>query len=327
MLGRRVWADDEVQALARNFLCVADEVWTLDHVDSPAGKLFREFIKNTPPEIPRGGSTKQGIYAMTPDGEFLGAHFARHDKAETLALLRDALKRWNEMVLKKSLKPKPIPPHSLVRTWGADGVNRDAGGNAGARAALVLQVCVRDLPFKGERHPGPAMYRNWVNQTWTDFTQDEMLSLLPKGGAKTTVPEALFRRLAQDTLLDFVRGQMSRWSDASVRKAVLTVEPVSSKDGLVSVRYQGEFHGEEGARGFECKLHGRATFDTRVNRFRLFELVAAGMRHGRTENFRGDEPPSPLGLAFIIEDQYAKPGSAAATAAPVKTEEKKGTTP
>ena len=73
-----------------------------------------------------------------------------------------------------------------------------------------------------------------------------------------------------------------------------------------TVRYQGEFDLAEGGRGFEGKLHGKAVFDLRANKFRSFELVAAGMRRGKTENFRGDAPPSPLGLAFIIENQYDK---------------------
>ncbi len=333
-MGRRVWSDDEVQALAKNFLCVADEVWTLDHVDSPGGKLFKEFVKSAPPNFPWGGTTKQGIYAMTADGEFLAGHMARHDKAETMAVLRDALKKWSEISAKKGLKPKPIPPHNPNRTWGTEGLAKTAGGDAGDKAALILEVCVRDLPFKGERHPGPPQYRNWFNQTWADFTQEEMMSLLPKGGGRTVVPDKLFRKLAQDSLLDFVRGQTGRWEDPSVRKAQLTVEPVAGKEGSVTVRYQGEFAADDGQRGFECKLYGKAVFDSKANRFKLFELVAAGMRHGRTEFFRGQEPPSPLGLAFIIEDQYAKtektakgPTLVTESSPTARAEEKKGIAP
>jgi hypothetical protein len=258
-----------------------------------------------------GPTTKQGVYVFTPEGDFLGGHVGRHDKAQTLSLLRDALKKWTDLAAKKGLKPKAIPTRGLHRTWDAQGLAKNAGGEAGARTGLILQVAVRDLPYKGEPHPGPAEYRNWFNQTWTDFSQEEMLSLLPKGGTRTTVPDALFRKVAKETLLDFVRGQTAAWSDGAVKKAVLTVEPLSLKDGVLTLRYQGDFRFEEGGRAFEGKLYGRAAFDPRANRFRLFELVAAGMRRGRTETFRGDAPPSPLGLAYIIEDQYDKASSAA----------------
>ncbi len=305
MLGRRVWADDDVQALARQFLCVGDEVWFLDNADTPGSKLFKEYVRNAAGKVDFGGSTKQGVYAMTPDGDFLAGHFARHDKASTLQLLRDALQRWNEIAAKKSLKPKAIPPRPRNRTWGADGLAPNAGGDAGAKAALILQAVVRDLPFKGERQPGPAAYKGAFNQTWMDLTSPEMQDLLPKGGVRTLVPEATFRKLAKESLLDFVRGQTEPWSDAAIKKAVLTVESVPG-----GLRYAGEFKAEEGGRGFDARLHGKAVFDAGANRFRFFELAAVGMRSGSTRvNFRFQEPPSPLGVVFILEDQYDKPAA------------------
>jgi hypothetical protein len=303
VLGRRVWADDDVQALARNFLCVGDEVWSLDNLDTPGAKLFKEFVKSAAGKVEFGGSTKQGVYAMTADGEFLAGHFARHDKASTLQLLKDALKRWNEIVAKNNLKPKPVPSKAMNRTWGADGLARNAGGAAGAKAATILQIVVRDLPFKGERQPGPPGFKGAFNQTWLDLTAQETQDLLPKGGSRTVVPDALFRKLAKDALLDFVRGQTPPWPDAAIKKAVLVVEPAPG-----GVRYTGEFKAEEGGRGFDAKLHGKAVWDSGASRFRSFELLAVGTRSGSTSvNFRFQEPPSPLGVAFFIEDQYDKP--------------------
>lgn len=306
MIGRRVWADDDVQALAKNFLCVADEVWTLDHTDTPGARFFKEFVASSGGALSWGPTTKQGVYVMTPDGDYLAGHVARHDKASTVALLKDALKKWNEVVAKKGLKPKPIPARTTNRTWGAEGLVANAGGDAGKRSALIVQVFVRDLPYKGERHPGPPEYQNWYNQTWMDFTPEEVQSLLPKAGGKSPVADALVRKIAKEALLDFVRGQTGAWTDAQIRKAVLTAEPAPGKDGLVTVRYQGEFELGDAGRGYDGKLHGTAGYDPRSGRFVKFELVAAGMRRGKTENFRGNEPPSPLGVAFVIEGQYEK---------------------
>ncbi len=311
MLGRRVWADDEVQALAKNFLCVADEVWSLDHLDTPAARFFKEFVASAGGAIPFGSTTKQGVYVMTPDAKFLGGHFARHGKAETVTLLKDALKKWNDIVAKENLTPKPIPARNTARTWGAEGLVATAGGDAGKKTGLILEIFVRDLPYKGERHPGPPEYRGWVNQTWMDFTTDEVQYLLPKGGGKTPVPEQpILRKLAREALFDFVRGQSGGWSEAATRKLTLTVEPAGSKDGAVVLRFHGEFEFGDDSRGFEGKLYGTAQFEPRTSHFRMFELAAAGMRRGKTENFRGDAPPSPLGIAFVIEGQYENSSSA-----------------
>jgi len=93
VLGRRVWSDDEVQKLASKFLCVADEVWGLEHLDGAGPRFFQEYGKRVPPDKWMAGSTKQGVYAMTADGEYLGAHPARHSKEETIVLLNRSLER------------------------------------------------------------------------------------------------------------------------------------------------------------------------------------------------------------------------------------------
>lgn len=302
-----------MQALAKNFLCVADEVWTLDHTDTPGARFFKEFVGSSGGALSWGPTTKQGVYVMTPEGEYLGGHVARHDKPSTVALLKSALQNWNDLVAKKSIKSKPIPARNTNRTWGAEGLVANAGGDAGRKSALILEVFVRDLPYKGERHPGPPEYKNWYNQTWMDFTTEEVQSLLPKAGGKTPVPDAIVRKIAKEALLDFVRGQTGAWTDAQVRKASLTVEPAPGKDGLAVVRYQGEFELGDAGRGFDGKLYGTAAYDARTGRFARFELAAAGMRHGKTENFRGNEPPSPLGVAFVIEGQYEKAAAPAST--------------
>jgi len=143
-----------------------------------------------------------------------------------------------------------------------------------------------------------------------DFTTDEVQYMLPKGSGKTPVPQPILHKLAREALFDFVRGQSGGWPDAAVRKLTLTVEPAGSKDGAAVFRYQGEFDFGDDSRGFEGKLYGTAQYEPRANRFRMFELAAAGMRRGKTENFRGDAPPSPLGIAFVIEGQYENSSSA-----------------
>jgi hypothetical protein len=306
VLGRRVWSDDDVQKLASNFLCVADEVWCLEHLDGPGPRFFQDFGKKVPRDHWYAEGTKQGVYAMTADGDYLGAHPGRHSKEQTIALLSGALERWEKLAKEKGLHPQPIPRRSK-RTWEGEGVAARAGGNAGANAALILQVNSRDLPRADGKFAGPGEYRNAWNQNWLDFTPEQLAGFLPKNGARTEVPAALFHRLACAALIDNVRGQTGTWPETAVRKAVFKAEPVSTEGDVQTIRFEGEFRAEETSRSYDGKLHGRAVYDAKKKAFTLFELVAVGVRTGGTgaANFRtAGEGDSGLGVSFILEGQY-----------------------
>ena len=185
-----------------------------------------------------------------------------------------------------------------------------AGGSLGAGAALILQVNSRDLPRADGKFAGPPEYRTAWNQNWLDFSAQDVAALLPKNGSKTEVPAAVFRRIACAGLIDNVRGQTGYWPDASVKKARLTVEPVSTEGNLQTVRFEGEFRAEEPSRSYDGKLYGKAVYDTKKNAFTLFELAAAGIRTGGTgsANFRMvGEGDSALGVCFTLEGQYDRP--------------------
>jgi hypothetical protein len=243
---------------------------------------------------------------MTPDGEYLGAHPGRHAKEDTLALLARALERWEKIVKEKGLQPKPIPRRAR-KLWEGEGVAARAGGSVGSGAAMILQVNSRDLPKADGTFAGPPEYRNYWNQNWLDFTAADVAGLLPKNGARTEVPSPLFRRVARESLIDNVRGQSGGWPETAVRKAVLTVEPVSTQGDLQTVRYEGEFRAELPDRSYGGKLRGLAVYDAKKNAFTKFELVAVGVRTGGTgsANFRTQgEGDSGLGVSFILEGQY-----------------------
>jgi hypothetical protein len=308
VLGRRVWSDDDVQKLAAKFLCVADEVWCLEHLEDKGPRFFQAFGKKVPKDRWYAEGTKQGVYSMTADGEYLGAHPGRHDKEQTIALLTDALERWEKVVKEKGLQPQPIPRRA-GRLWDRTGVVPRAGGIAGAGAAMILQVNSRDLPRADGRYAGPGEYRTAWNQNWLDFTPEEIAGFLPKNGARTEVPPSLFRRMAREALIDNVRGQAGSWGESAIRKAMLTTEPVSTQGDLQTVRFEGEFRAEEPRKSYDGKLRGKAVYDARKKAFTSFELVAVGVRTGGTglANFRTEgEGDSGLGVSFILEGQVAK---------------------
>jgi len=288
---------------------VADEVWGLEHLDGPGPKFFQEFGKKVPRDQWWIGATKQGVYSMTPDGEYLGAHSGRHSKEQTMALLSGALERWEKMAKEKGFQPQPIPRRGK-RVWEGEGVTARAGGVRGGGAALILQVNSRDLPKADGKFAGPGEYRNYWNQNWMDFSSEEVAAFLPRNGARTEVPSGLFRRLACTSLIDNVRGQAGGWPETAVRKATLMTEPVSTQGDAWTVRFDGEFRAEEPGRSYDGKLQGRAVYDTKKKAFTLFELVAVGIRTGGTgqANFRTvGEGDSALGISFILEGQYETP--------------------
>jgi hypothetical protein len=151
------------------------------------------------------------------------------------------------------------------------------------------------------------MRQNAWNQTWLDFTAEEVRGLLPSGGTKGSVPDALARRIYRKSLIDNVRGQTDEWRDNEIKRATLTTETVGSKNGQLTVRLHGEFEAEDDTHSMKATLHGRAVFDTGANRFVLIELAAVGTRRGGTQfNKRDDEAQTPIGFAFMIENQYDK---------------------
>ncbi len=300
-----MWSDDDVQKLASKFLCVADEVWGLEHLDGKGPKFFQEYGKKVPLDQWFVAGTKQGVYSMTADGDYLGAHAARHNKEQTITMLTRSLERWEQIVKEKGLQPKPIP--RAGRLWEREGVASRAGGNAGASAALILQVNSRDLPRADGKFAGPPEYRNAWNQHWLDFTAADIAGFLPKNGARSEVPAPLFRRLAREALIDNVRGQTGGWPETAVRKASLWTEPVSAEGDLATVRFDGEFRAEMPDRSYDGKLRGKAVYDAKKKAFTFFELVAVGVRTGGTghANFRTvGEGDTGLGVSFILEGQY-----------------------
>jgi hypothetical protein len=295
-----------VQKLASNFLCVADEVWSLEHSGDASSKFFMEYGKKVPPDQWPAATTKQGVYCMTPQGDYLAAHFARHNREQTIALLKSALQKWDTVVAERRFRPQPIPKRANG-LWNQEGVARRAGGTGASRPGLVLQVNSRDLPREDGEFAGPPEYRKAWNQQWLEFTSEEAAAFLPRGRGATSVPEALFRRMARETLIDNVRGQAATWTEAGIKKASLLTEEISSTPATQMIRFEGEFAAEEGGRTYTGKLYGQATYDRKANRFVLFELVSAGVRTGGTgsANFRmAGEGPTALGVSFMIEGQY-----------------------
>lgn len=283
--------------------------------NSPGARLFKKFGEQVPPKEWHTG-TKQGVYAMTADGEYLGAKFVGTRKNQVLKLMREALQKFDKLAKERGYRPKPVPVKKTNNSW----IKRKA------QSGLFLVSNSRDLPRGSDLNPGKG-WQKWAwNQSWLEYTRSEMMSFIPRSGRKAKVPDGVLRKMARKHLIDNVRGENPGWKSRDVRKIAMTTEILQAKNGFITVRLQGSFTAytgelgsssqyrghdlvKSGMQGFTSKLHGRAIFDTGAQKFIFFELVAVGTRVGGGKyNARGtDIEPAPMGVSFILEDQYDKP--------------------
>jgi hypothetical protein len=311
--GRQVcWSDPKLQALAKQFIPAADEVWRLQHRKDLDCLFFQGFSE----EGHYGGrsqptSTRQGIYCCSPSGTFLGSANTA-DPRRMERMLRAALARWKALPAKdRLLDYDPATRRDQIQRRAAlfpeDG--------------LALRVYSRDMPR-------PKVPDDWRRTAWNVDSfwvrKGEARTLLPARlmkGEALDWPAPIAARLVRHGLVDNVRGQTNGYRAQDVQLARLRTTVVSVRKALVTVRLEGtsratttgtwpakgryagmEKHGPN-SRGVQTRLVGTATFDQSSGRFTAFELLAVGTRWGQTRyNFRqGDLDESRIGFAVILD--------------------------
>ena len=310
MIGRAsIWSDDEVQRLAARFVPAADEVWFLQHADTPEAAWFRRIADEGHYKGRGPDTTRQGIYAATPSGVLL-ASMNHNDPRRVAAMLTQALARWDAMPRAERLAAEGFSGD--VWRWEdlypADG--------------LALRVVARDLPRPDAPAGRPHDWRPaaW-NQDFAWFRRDEQRGLLPERlepGATRAVADLVTHRLARFHLVDVVRGQSEGFPAGAVERAALASTVVAVRDGLVGLRLEGDVRvvqrgkwrvkglddapPTEQERGVEGRWLGRAVWDPEAGRFAAFQLVWLGRRWGATRyNCRADdEAPAGMGVAFTL---------------------------
>ena len=312
-----VWSDPVLQDLARQFVPVAEEVHLLYPEDAasqqrvagePMHQLFRRFGDAMPPGDWRREGTKQGIYLMGPDGEYLeGLATASGDPTDLRRRFERALARWQTLRKERKYANKPVPQTGVAMPAGFED------------APLLLRVSVRDLASAAcdttpRWRPGAFDDGNWAeftrwawNQSWHGVAAPQQL--LPAGAAAATADTAWFRRLCREVFVDTVRGQAPPFADEHVRKAELRMQRQPVRNGKLTVEYEGEVELDDGAHRLRLRLRGRGAFAAADGRCEDLLLVALGERRGaHAANQRAAGPESGwIGFAVRRHAQAAPP--------------------
>ncbi|MBX3096232.1 MAG: hypothetical protein KF812_05165 [Fimbriimonadaceae bacterium] len=303
-----VWSDPNIQALAKEFVPAAEEVESLcsenqqrrqQQASTFAGGLFQKFGEATRLADPQNWhepGTKQGIYAIGPQGEYLGARFAGGEAASVRQMMTLALQRWNNLRLEKRYANKPVP--ELPESDHCP-VQCEPGG-------AILRATSRDLPSSADPTRGRRFYQvenglsMWINFTkwawnteWLELSPAEARTLQPTAD-RGEVPVAIARRIATRLLIDNVRGQTQGWQNDHVRSISVRYSRAGEK-----VTYLGDFSMNAGGRSFSGQIYGEGKVDSGA----LVEMswVCIGPRAGRDVFNQREQDPGPIPMGVVID--------------------------
>jgi hypothetical protein len=266
----------------------------LERNDRAGLQLFKTCRQNAPPGIiPANGTTVQGVYCITAEGDFLSGYFAWAFRARAKGVIEQGWDRFEQLARQRNWEPQPVPKNRLDNTMG----------KPVAPGGMKLEVAVRDLPRDSAEHPGRDVFqRSAHNLNWVDFTAAQAAAFVTESEERQQVPLGAWQHLALHKLKDAVRGQCSDWKPPALRRSELFTQLAKQEGAELTLRITGDVSLRESGRSFTCQLHGLAVYDRSTRQFSQFNLVAAGQRSGRTQfNFRQDDGgPAPLGVAFSL---------------------------
>ncbi len=251
------------------------------------------------------GASRQGTYVCTPSGKFLASGNALNPD-KMLQMMREGLAAWNALPEADRMAGCDgfQPHHRWEDSYPTDG--------------LVLHMTVRGVLQSAIDHEDLEQSWNHDN-VW--FSRKEARSWLPedldqsvKNKSTYRLPLPLTERLVRFHLRDVVRGQTTTFSPSEIDRATIEITTTQQSPNVFELAIRGstKTHTEhssehETPHGVATNILGSARYhfdddQHQSGRFESFELVAVGMRWGRTQyNVRVEElDPSPIGFVFRL---------------------------
>lgn len=245
--------------------------------------------------------TKQGVYMIGPDAEYLeGAHAVSGDAAKLKERLRRALTRWETLRKEKTYANEPVPAVENVTVPWTTG------------KPLVFRVFLRDLPRGADDASGRRFTKSDLRGIWPDFVKwawnvnwlglDDPQALVPKGRKPEPVDAEVVGRICREALVDNVRGQNPHWGRGDVKSAELTMRRLADREGNWVIAYSGKASMARDGATYAPTLYGEGVWDPKAKQFVTLEIVSTGMRAGagRFNQRERDKGPAPMGVLLQL---------------------------
>jgi hypothetical protein len=302
------FADPEIIRMAKTqFIPVCADDWYQRRRQDAEGQFFRQ-VADQGPRKGEGGSTRQGIYCLTADGELLAYKNAGQLVKDTREQLQYALRKWQQLPASRR-KPGAVkvPPHGPLDANFARTVPE--GG-------LVVRVHGRILDREGEDFVVGSCDFTGGDKASRDFlwiTAEELKQLAPPKAAVGTqypVPPKIAERIVRFHLVDNTRGEPLFWRREDVRSQSLTLTVTQVNGDGVELRLDGEAvlatdpDLDKADRGFEVRVLGTLRYVPGAGTFDRFDVAALGEHWGvGPYTKRGVRPGRGLlGIAFELAD-------------------------
>jgi hypothetical protein len=289
-----------------DYIAVAADDWYQRRRQDAEGEFFRS-VADQGPRKGRGGSTRQGIYCLTADGELLAYKNAGQDPEVMRDVLKEGLARW-ERLPEARRRPGAVTIQPLTEV--DEQYSRTPPENG-----LIVRAFTRalDPAPEGDEAPvcrsesGAAAARDhlWLSEReWKS-----LIPAAPRKGQTFPVPRPIAERILRFHLVDNTRGEPPHWRPDEIRNSQLTLTVIETSPAATRLRLEGSVllstHAEpaKADRGYDARLLGDIDYDARAQRISRFDVVALGEHWGEGPFTRRARPGrTPLGVAFELAD-------------------------
>jgi hypothetical protein len=286
------------------YVAVAGDDWYERRREDAEGRFFRG-VADQGPRKGEGGSTRQGIYCLTADGQLLVYKNAGQDPGVMRDVLRQGLELWNKLPDSRR-RPGAVEVADQGKIDTRYTRTPPAGG-------LIVNVYTRILDNKDEdlcRGTCKTLGGERAARDHLWLTADEWKPLVPAGtrkGDRVPVPPAVAERILRFHLIDNTRGEPPMWGHDDIRKQELTLIVTEATDLGIKLRLEGAAllataaDQDKADRGFDARLLGYIHYDAVKQAIDRFDVVAVG-EHWGEGHFTGGARPGrrPLGIAFEL---------------------------
>jgi hypothetical protein len=297
------FSDPEIIRMAKeDFVSVTADDWYQRRRQDAEGEFFRKMASQGPRKG-EGGSTRQGIYVLTADGELLSFKNAGQHPEVTRHELKRGLERF-----KKLPANRREPGAIVVGEPGKLDANYTRTPPAGG---LIVRVHARILDRTGDEFCKGECKTTGGDAAARDFlwlTREEVQRMAPARtdpGTTYELPKPVAERMICFHLLDNTRGEPPFWDRKHIRHSKLTLTVVKATAEAIDLRLDGEVllstddDPAKADRGYEARIRGELRYLPAKQTFDRFDVAAVGEHWGEGTFTRGSRPGrSLLGVAF-----------------------------